>query len=82
MSEAQTSSDFVAVHRLNPSTAAAWGIDKGYMQEGEAAWLFFRLRETPDSDELFPRGKWASIQHLEVLICEQAKLEPVSGEMP
>lgn len=36
--------------------------------------LFIAIaREWPDSEEDFPRGKWASIQHLESLLSEAIK---------
>ncbi len=38
------------------------------------AWLFFVLREMPDSDVRFPHGKWATIQHIEAQLVELAKL--------
>lgn len=31
----------------------------------EMAWLWFVLRELEDSDSRFPRGKWATIQHIQ-----------------
>ncbi|MEE8240116.1 MAG: hypothetical protein V3R16_02510 [Nitrospirales bacterium] len=69
----ESKSDFVEVHKLSDETRRAWGIgDVSFMPEPEAAWLFFRLREILDSQERFPKGKWASIQALEDLIKEQA----------
>lgn len=65
-------SDFVYVEALKYDTKRAWGLDNTYLSQVDAAWLFFRLRETPDTSEVFPHGKWASIQHLEELIREQA----------
>ncbi len=68
---------------LSPMTLDAWvsvydslGLDEGspfdtlprYLRPQLAALLFFALRRTPDSEETFPRGKWASIQALEGLI--------------
>ena len=46
-----------------------WGMsfDPGEcLTPSNAAYLFFRLRATPD--DYFPGGKWATIQHLETLI--------------
>lgn len=39
----------------------------------KAAWVTSVLRELPDTDTLFPRGKWATIQHIEQQVTEQAK---------
>ena len=73
-------SDFVQVGKLSYETKQAWGIDRTYLLPEVASWLFFRLREMPDSPELFPKGKWASIQFLEGLIVEQAKKAPLEAE--
>ena len=41
----------------------------GSMIAGEtAAWLWFKLRQEPDSEELFPHGKWATLQRFEELL--------------
>jgi hypothetical protein len=29
------------------------------------AWVYFLIRKLPDKPEWFPRGKWATIQHIE-----------------
>ena len=52
-------------HQYDPSTWAG---------------LFFILTQVPDQPEYFPRGKWATIQHLEKLLWEwgQAQVKPKS----
>ena len=72
--------DFVEVGKLSYETKRAWGIDSSFMLGENAAWLFFRLRETPDCSELFPKGKWASIQMLEGLVSEQARKAPLDHD--
>lgn len=37
------------------------------------AWLWFVLRETPDTEGRFPRGKWATVQAVERQLIEAAK---------
>ncbi len=39
------------------------------------AWLIALLQEEPDSPELFPHGKWATIQHMRTLLAEAARAE-------
>lgn len=48
------------------------------------AWLWFILRELPDSERLFPHGKWATIQSIESQLCPaaRARAEEVQQEMP
>jgi hypothetical protein len=38
------------------------------------AWLWFVLREMPDTPERFPHGKWATLQHIESQLRECAAL--------
>ena len=40
------------------------------------SFLFFQLREAEDKPEWFPRGKWATIHHLEALLTEAARCPP------
>ena len=51
--------------------------------EPAMAWLFFVARELPDTDQIFPRGKWATIQHIEGQLIKMAQLraEQVTKEM-
>lgn len=44
------------------------------------AWLFFLLRELPDDEKTFPRGKWATIQHIEGQLIEVAKTYTVENQ--
>jgi hypothetical protein len=37
------------------------------------AWLTYLLRHVPDSEDVFPSGKWATIQRLQELVDEYAK---------
>jgi hypothetical protein len=47
------------------------GMVGGYWGSFEAfCGLFFRLKYAEDSPELFPKGKWATLQHMEELIQE------------
>ena len=39
------------------------------------AWLIALLKECWDIPELFPHGKWATIQHMEALLIEAARAE-------
>lgn len=39
------------------------------------AWLTFVLKEVKDEARTFPRGKWATIQHIEEQLTEAAKEE-------
>lgn len=36
------------------------------------AWLYFLLKASEDRVEWFPRGKWATLQHLESILLEEA----------
>lgn len=46
-----------------------------YMQPQWAAWLVFMLKAEPDTAELFPHGKWATIQRIEDLTLGSAQHE-------
>jgi len=41
------------------------------------AWIWFQLRRAADRLEWFPRGKWATLQHIERLLneCAQASVD-------
>jgi hypothetical protein len=45
---------------------------KGWMEPQWAAWLTFLLAAEEDTPELFPHGKWATIQHIQSLIADEA----------
>lgn len=49
------------------------GMFNAWISLENAAGLFFRLREVPDSEIYFPKGKWATLQKLEELCAEAAK---------
>ncbi len=46
------------------------------------AWLWFQLRAAEDRPEWFPSGKWATLQHLGMLLdeCAKVSLEQQEGE--
>ncbi len=44
------------------------GGDKTWILLEEATHMWFRLRAQPDTPELFPYGKWATLQVLEAMI--------------
>jgi hypothetical protein len=73
LDKADDASLLVDVHRLSDETRRAWGFEEDFMSITEAAWAFFCLREMGDTAGRFPKGKWASIQHFEGLIQEQAQ---------
>jgi hypothetical protein len=59
-----------------------WGEEHGYeewlrswIQPQWAAWLVFLLQAEPDTPELFPHGKWATIQRLQELVLLAAAQE-------
>ena len=37
------------------------------------AWLWFQLRVSEDNPEWFPKGKWATLQHIQTLLEEEAR---------
>ena len=57
--------------RLDNSTLENW------------AWIYFQLKEMPDMPDYFPRGKWATIQHIEGLLTEasQTSVEKLKNEV-
>jgi len=66
---------------LSPATADALdaldvtaGVGRINVNLPEMAWLVLVLKELPDSERTFPRGKWATIQHIEGQLREAAKL--------
>lgn len=55
-----------------------------WMEPEQAAWLLALLKMSPDTPDLFPNGKWASIQQLETTVeheagcCVQGSFVPVA----
>lgn len=45
----------------------------------EWAWMWFRLREAEDKPAWFPHGKWATLQHIEMLLVDEARAEVKAG---
>jgi hypothetical protein len=39
------------------------------------AWILFLLKETVDDPDWFPKGKWATLQHLETKLLAEARDE-------
>jgi hypothetical protein len=69
--------DAVAIHQLSAETQHAisealeesgWDVGKSWIDLPTCAAIFFLLKYSPDDPELFPKGKWATLQRLEVLI--------------
>lgn len=52
-----------------------WAPIYKYMEPEWVAWLTFRLKYVPDSEEVFPKGKWATIQRLQQMVDDYAKHE-------
>jgi hypothetical protein len=52
-----------------------WSPIYGYVEPEQVAWLTFLLAETPDDDDTFPRGKWATIQVLQTMVATAARAE-------
>lgn len=73
--------DIVSIGDISYATRKAWAqlsyerewddLDEGgktWLTLEHACKLFFLLRAHPDSPEVFPKGKWASLQVLETII--------------
>ena len=78
------SSDSINLRQLKPDTLQAlanlcsrkgWADLYGYGEPEQIAWLSFLLEFVDDSEEVFPRGKWATIQRLQDLVREAARRE-------
>ena len=48
--------------------------DRTWLDFDQACAFWFRLKYAPDTPELFPKGKWATLQRMEELI--EAALAP------
>lgn len=55
------------------SEARGWAPVFEYMESEAVAWLTFLLSEVPDDEDIFPRGKWATIQRLHGMVSVAAK---------
>ena len=47
--------------------------EHGWLPPEWASYLYFALEAEDDAPELFPHGKWATLQHLHALILEAQK---------
>lgn len=45
-----------------------WDVGKSWIDFDTCCSIWFRLKYAEDSPELFPKGKWATLQHFESLI--------------
>jgi hypothetical protein len=76
-----TGNDMIYLDRFSPETryalsayfAAHSDFSGSLITPEKAAWLWFKLRQEPDSAELFPKGKWATLQVLEAMLDAAAK---------
>ena len=49
--------------------------DRPWVQFESVCAMWFELKHEPDTEELFPKGKWATLQRLESLIEEAMKAD-------
>ena len=54
--------------------------ERRYITVHELAPLWFVLRQSPDTPNHFPKGKWAVLQHLENLIDNACK-QPLTADL-
>lgn len=52
----------------NLAYSRGWTEIRAYMEPTEVAWLAILLEFTPDTEESFPRGKWATIQQMQHML--------------
>ena len=52
-----------------------WADLHTWMEPEQLAWLTCKLKHVEDSETVFPHGKWTTIQYLEGLLNDYAKLE-------
>jgi len=78
--------DSVSVHELSAETRYAitealdesgWDVGKSWIDLPTFAAIFFLLKHSPDSAELFPKGKWATLQRMEQLV--EKAIRPVNS---
>jgi hypothetical protein len=50
-----------------------WAPLYAWVEPDTLAWLVCKLKHVPDTPDVFPHGKWALIQHLTVLLDEEAQ---------
>ena len=74
----------IHMRSLSPDTYAAlenlcsdrkWADINKWMEPETVAWLVWRLRFVEDSEQHFPRGKWATIQRIEIMLNDLASQE-------
>ena len=79
-------SNFIELSRLSPATKYAFeqyaeryyyndSWLKSFMEPQWFAWLIELLKAEPDAEELFPNGKWATIQRMQELLAVAIKEE-------
>jgi len=85
MSDSRTDGEMIHLSPLQPLTRTAlhnysdkWGYDewlgdRTWIAAEKFAWLIALLKLEEDKEELFPHGKWATIQHMEKLLEECLK---------
>ena len=49
--------------------------ERSWVQFENVCALWFELKHEPDTEELFPKGKWATLQKLESLIDDAIKAD-------
>ena len=50
-----------------------WLEDRSWVSTEHFAWLIALLKEETDTPEVFPKGKWATLQRMEHLLSEAMK---------
>jgi hypothetical protein len=74
--------DAVAIHELSSETQHAisdalfesgWDVGTSWIDLPTCAAIYFLLKYSPDDPELFPKGKWATLQRMEELIHKAIK---------
>lgn len=79
--------DYISIKSFRPETRIGlkeWGETLGYDLEQvfnleDWAWLLFLMKHTPDYEDYFLSGKWATIQFLEQMLNEAA-LKRIDGQ--
>jgi len=82
--------DSVGIHELSYETQRAitealdesgWDVGKSWIDFPTCCAIYFLLKHSQDDPDLFPKGKWATLQRMEQLIEKAIKLPP-SAEVP
>ena len=78
-------SDFIDLNQLSPDTkyaleqyAIGFGYDswlKTFMEPHWFAWLIELLKGEPDTEDLFPKGQWATVQRMQELLADAVRAE-------